>query len=301
MSSLAKIALYLLAVVLLAALLSPVVYWAVQASSDHAVVGGLAEHPFYRVFSRVQQVVAIVLLVPLLFWLRIRHVSQLGLQRDPQAVRHVLSGLLLALIPVLLLGALYLGMDFYRIRKDLSVGPIFRILGTASVVAVVEEFLFRGVLLGLAVQAVGKFKGVLAISLVFAFVHFLKPAKVDPEVVTWLSGFAQWGTMLAGAPSPQLFFYGFLSLLLAGLILGFATIRTRALWLAIGLHAGWIAGQQGLQWLAKYRIKPPEEMLPWVGPNLVSGAVPTGLLPLVAIALTGLGVAICLKYRRSAP
>jgi hypothetical protein len=74
------------------------------------------------------------------------------------------------------------------------------------------------------------------------------------------------------------------------MILAFATIRTRSLWLAIGLHAGWIFCQQTLQWLAKFRVKPPEALLPWIGPNVVSGAVPTGLVPLSVLLLTAAGV-----------
>ena len=74
------------------------------------------------------------------------------------------------------------------------------------------------------------------------------------------------------------------------MILAFATIRTRSLWLAIGLHAGWIFCQQTLQWLAKFRVKPPEALLPWIGPNVVSGAVPTGLVPRSVLLLTAAGV-----------
>jgi hypothetical protein len=36
--------------------------------------------------------------------------------------------------------------------------------------------------------------------------------------------------------------------------------------------------------------------LPWVGPNLVSGAVPTGLVPLVALLVTGLLVKFYLHH-----
>jgi len=72
-------------------------------------------------------------------------------------------------------------------------------------------------------------------------------------------------------------------------------LRTRSLFLAIGLHAGWIFGQQTLQWMAKFRIKPPDALLPWVGPNVVSGAVPTGLIPTGVLLLT---LAITFYYLR---
>ena len=72
-------------------------------------------------------------------------------------------------------------------------------------------------------------------------------------------------------------------------------MRTRSLFLPIGLHAGWIIGQQGLQWLAKFRVKPPDALLPWVGQNVVSGAVPTGLVPSGILLLT---MALAIYYLR---
>ena len=45
----------------------------------------------------------------------------------------------------------------------------------------------------------------------------------------------------------------------------------------------------------KYRVKPPEALMPWIGPNVVSGAVPTGLVPLGVLLLTRAGVWIYLR------
>jgi hypothetical protein len=75
-----------------------------------------------------------------------------------------------------------------------------------------------------------------------------------------------------------------------------ATIRTRSLFLAIGLHAGWILGQQGIQILGKFDIKPSEQLLPWVGENVVSGAVPTGLVPLAVLGFTGILILLFLCH-----
>jgi predicted MFS family arabinose efflux permease len=88
------------------------------------------------------------------------------------------------------------------------------------------------------------------------------------------------------------------SLVLAGILLAVATIHTRSLFLAIGLHAGWILGQQGIQILGKFGIKPSDRLLPWVGENVVSGAVPTGLLPLVVLGITGVLIFWFLRYAR---
>jgi membrane protease YdiL (CAAX protease family) len=287
--ALGKILLYLVVVVLLGAVLAPPVYWMLHETVDF---------PFYRYLTRVIQVTALALLGPLLFWLGIRSTREFGLKRNPRAARDALTGLFLALTPGALLGAVFLMLDVYRIKEDLMPFLLLRITLTAGFVAVVEEFLFRGVLLGLASKSLGRWPAAFVVSVVFAGVHFLRPGPQAESGLEWWTGLAQILRVFDTAPPPSLWIAGFLSLLAAGMILAFATIRTRSLWLAIGLHAGWIFCQQTLQWLAKFRVKPPEALLPWIGPNVVSGAVPTGLVPLGVLLLTGAGVWF---YLRDAP
>jgi uncharacterized protein len=279
--ALGKILVYLIVVVLLGTALAPPIYWMLHPTVDF---------PFYRYLSRTIQVTAIVLLFPLLLWLGIRSPRELGLERNPRAAHDALVGLCLALAPGALFGAACLMFDVYRIKEDLVPFLLLRILLTAGLVAVVEECLFRGVLLGLASRSFGQWPAALGVSVVFAGVHFLRPSKGVDSSVEWWTGLAQILRVFDGAPPPSLWIAGFFSLLTAGIILAFATFCTRSLWLPIGLHAGWIFCQQALQWLAKYRVKPPEALFPWIGPNVVSGAVPTGLVPLAVLLLTGAGV-----------
>jgi membrane protease YdiL (CAAX protease family) len=113
--------------------------------------------------------------------------------------------------------------------------------------------------------------------------------------VGWLSGFQQVPLAFSSAPPWPLLGWGVLSLFIAGLLLAYATLRTRSLFIPIGLHAGWILGQQSLQLIAQFRPKPPDSFLPWVGPNVVSGAVPTGLIPAFVLLATSLFVWIYLR------
>ncbi|HEY5811308.1 MAG TPA: CPBP family intramembrane glutamic endopeptidase [Terrimicrobiaceae bacterium] len=284
--ALGKILIYLLVVLFLGCVLAPPIYWMLHQTVDF---------PFYRYFSRVIQVVAFVLLVPLLLWLGIRSAQEFGLERNPFAARDALAGFLFAFIPGAVFAGGYMIFDVYRIKQEVMPLLILRIAMTAGFVAVVEEFLFRGVLLGLAVKAFGRWPASLGISLVFAGIHFLRPGAEPISDVQWWSGFAQIFRILDSAPSLPFLVFGFISLVAAGLLLAWATLATRSLWVPIGLHAGWIFCQQGLQWLARYRIKPPDALMPWVGPNVVSGAVPTGLLPLGALLLTGMALWIYLR------
>ncbi|CAN5744173.1 hypothetical protein BH09VER1_BH09VER1_11080 [soil metagenome] len=311
-SALGKILLYIFTVLVVSALLAPLIYL------------GLHEHlnfAFHRYVSRTTQVTAIVLLVPLLLWLRISGLSEVivvlrtqglgetcralrlwffgkcGLAGNSKALRDLFSGIGMAIVPVALLGLAYIHFDIYRMNRDIPVNAFLVILVTAGGVAVLEELLFRGILLGLAAKALGPVKAAVGVSLVFALVHFLKPAKADDGVVAWWSGFAQYTHVFDSVPPAGIFALGFLSLFGAGLVLSLAALRTKSLWLPIGIHAGWILGQQMLQKLAKYRVKPPDELLPWVGPNVVSGAVPTGIVPLFVLVVIGTGVWLYVRNR----
>jgi len=287
---------YFSGVILIACLISPPLYWAGSALAEAGVLPFLKGFPFHRYFSRCIQVSALLMLWPAFRWIGIRRLEELGIGHNPLARRDFAAGLIIALGPLLVLAAGYLLTGVYDFRKSFPPTGIFRILATAGVVAILEEFLFRGVLLGLCLRSMRPVPAALLSSFVFAVVHFLRVAKVETgSTVGWLSGFGQLPLAFSSAPPWPLLGWGFFSLLLAGLLLAAVTLRTRSLFLAIGLHAGWIFGQQTLQWMAKFRIKPPDALLPWVGPNVVSGAVPTGLIPAGVLLLT---LAITFYYLR---
>jgi len=286
------------AVILLACMLAPPLYWAGNGLVEGGVLPFLKGFPFHRYFSRCLQISTLVMIWPAFRWIGIRRLD--GIERNPGGMRDLLAGVGMALVPVLALAAGYFAFEIYRIKSDLSPSGGLRILASASAVAVLEEFLFRGILLGLCLRAMRPLAAACLSSAVFAAVHFMRVAKPEVEPpVSWLSGFGQLPQVFSSAPEWPILGWGLLSLFLAGMILSFATLRTRSLFLAIGLHAGWILGQQGLQWAAKFRIKPPGALLPWVGPNVVSGAVPTGIVPACTILVTAALAALYLRHARS--
>jgi membrane protease YdiL (CAAX protease family) len=276
---LAKISLYLVAVVLLAALLSPPLYAGLQ--------GVFAGVPFHRFFNRVVLVAALALLWPALRWMNIRHVAELGLAKNSRAGHDLVAGLALALLPLAVLAAVYFGFDIYRVKKEIPWANLLKIAATVAFVPVVEEALFRGLLLGISVRSLGRGGGVVLVSAVFAVVHFIRQHG-EAAGVHWWSGFALLGSVFPGADDLPETLAGGANLFVIGVILAVAALRTRSLWLPIGLHAGWILGQQTINLIGKYRVKPPDAFLPWVGPNVVSGMVPTGVVPLAALLVTGL-------------
>jgi membrane protease YdiL (CAAX protease family) len=293
-----KIAIFAAAVVLAGALVAPPVFWAGQAMAESGWSSWLAGFPFHRVLSRCLQISALVLLVPTLWWVGLRRLRELNLQRNPIGRRDLVVGLFVSLLPIALLLVVYVVGGWFVWNPSPEWTKFGRIFLTASVVSVIEEAVFRGVVLGVCLWSLRPLSAIAVSSVFFAVVHFIKPAKTSiiPADVGWLSGFIELGKVTDSLPSVSVLWWGMLSLLLAGWILGSATLRTRSLWLAIGLHAGWILGQQSLQVILRPADGNALASLPWAGPNLVSGAVPTGILPLVAVIAAGWFTHLYLRY-----
>ena len=253
--------------------------------------------PFHRYFSRSVQVSALILLWPAFCWIGIRHLRELGIVPNARWRGDLLAGFLMALLPVVLMGMVYIHQGVWVIEGPVNPARFLTIGASAAAVSFLEEFFFRGVILGLCLMAMSRWSALVVSAVIFSVVHFVKTSKSgrgDP--VRWSSGFEQIPLAFSSAPPWPLLGWGFLSLLVAGLILGVATSRTRSLFLSIGLHAGWIFGQKGLELLAKFNAKPADALLPWAGPNVVSGAVPTGLVPVGVLLLTGILVLSRLRH-----
>lgn len=288
MNPILKIALYLLGVLAAAVLLSPPIYWLCQWGIEQGWLDLLKGFPFHRYFSRTLQVSALVLAVPLLISLRLRSLEDLGLARDGRRFGHVGMGLLCGIATVGVLVVVYWIFGIYGLKAGPEWEKLGRIALTAVGVGIFEEVFFRGLLLGLAVRSFGSWGGIAFSSAVFAGVHFLRPAKLpDSGPVTWWSGWEQLQQLWANVPPWPLVGYGMVTLFFAGWMLALVTRQSRSLWPAIGLHGAWVFGQQTLLALAKYQVRPVEALLPQVGPNLVSGAVPTGWLPAVVVVFFG--------------
>ena len=86
---------------------------------------------------------------------------------------------------------------------------------------------------------------------------------------------------------PQLIVGGLLTLVLVGWILGYVTEQTKSLWMAIGIHGGWVFALRSFM-LNSHRVG---ETSFWFGRDLITGGA-----PLILLALT-LGC-LMLGFRR---
>ncbi|OHE75390.1 MAG: hypothetical protein A3F67_07945 [Verrucomicrobia bacterium RIFCSPHIGHO2_12_FULL_41_10] len=304
MTSLIKIFSYLLGAVFLGALVAPVAYWLFQLLPvDHLgyfaeLVASVQQMPLHRYLSRSIQVVAILLLWPTISWLRIRHLSELGLYRNRYTFPDFGVGMIAALLPLFLLQGFLLWKGWYHPKEDLSFAMLPRIVTTAIFVALFEEFFFRGVILGLMRHFLQDWGSIVLSACLFAGIHFLNLPHSHEVSVHWWSGFALLSTIGGNLPAWPLALGAFMTLLIVGMILAWVTIRTGALSLAIGLHASWIFGQQFFNLLTHFTINPPNAWLPWLGPSQIYGMVPVGLLTLVPFGITGLLLWYYLEFVR---
>ena len=271
--------------ILLTAALFPVVWGGVTVPAVRGVIEGWAPGSLTapRVFGRVVLVVALVL-VPALLWFWKDGPKRFfsGLPRGGRGMR-ILAWFFLGFFMVAA-GAWLQELLGVRNRgafpgPDLWAGA----LASGCLVAVLEEFFFRGVL-GLAFwKAAGEKPAALLLGVnaaVFAAAHFLRPIGDVPSGP--LSGFAAWANLQlwAGPADP----WKLAGLFVAGLILARLAWQQQNLWAAIGLHAGWVAG---MRFCREFWRETPGVSAGWWGPSLEAGPIPFVLLLLVAFAVWG--------------
>jgi len=303
--SLGKIFLYALFALVAGALAAPLVWHLIQflpAGGLHGYIGEIQRMPFHRYLSRSIQVVAILILWPLLRSLKIRSLEEIGLYRNPHPFRDIGVGLS-AGIPsvVMLLAALFISGAF-EFHSTWSISVIPRILLTSLIVAMLEEFLFRGLMLGFFRQFLGNGFAIFCSACLFALLHFMNLPSVGPaeEKPHWWSGLVAFYHLGSTLPPTPIMAWAFGSLFLAGCILAWMTVRTGSLWASIGLHGCWIFGQQLFNSMTSYRHLSSEAFLPFTGPAQCHGAVPIGLDTLFSIFLAG-ALAVILLRRRPRP
>jgi uncharacterized protein len=159
-----------------------------------------------------------------------------------------------------------------------------KIVIPAVAAPLVEEWVFRWLLLGLWLRFSKPAAACVGTSLLFAFMHFMSPpegsAIADPAHA--LAGFELLGKIFLHFTNPLFFVTDFATLVVVGLILAWARVRTGALWFSIGLHAGWVAAFKGFNLL--YNGVDNHPLRPWgVGDSLRSG-----ILPLLALGVTAI-------------
>ena len=270
MKDAARIVAYFAATLLLGSILAPPLYWGAHLLAGSNAFSFLGAVDFDSYFHRALLLAAVVLLWPLLKCAGVRSRADLGLQPNHRSGRDLLIGFLTAAIPLLLCGCVLLALNIYVKRFALGPGALAGLVSAGIFVPLIEECFFRGLILGLLLRSGSAIRANAFTSGIFAIIHFLKAPEGSSGPVTWTSGFVSVSHSFTQFAEPALLLAGFATLFLIGWILGDARVRTKSLWLPVGLHSGWIFGNGLFNRLAHRRII----ALPWLGRNLLVGIVP---------------------------
>jgi uncharacterized protein len=262
-----KILAYLIGTVVLGAVIAPWLFWAGQYASHFHYLAFLANTDFQRFFNRSILISAFLLLIPLVPWIGLQRLQNLGLRRNPRRLRHLLGGFLISACTISALGACLLGLDICELKDPLPWHLLPPILLTAISVALIEEYLFRGAILGLVRQTISTVPAAIFVSALFSIVHFLNPEREQIAVVRWYSGFELLPHAFWRFSDPLMVLGGFFTIGILGLLLAHATIRTSSLWLGIGIHSGLIFGKMGFNKVTK-KI---QDVTPWFGGDITVG------------------------------
>ncbi len=293
-SALPKLLLYLAAVMLGGALLAPPLFhlgkgtheWLSTAALGQTGLGTwlmkeIERAHFTRYFNRAVLVCALLFIVPFLRWVRLDR-SLLPVWRPlAQGLRQWALGFLIAAGLLLALGLVFLKMGAYQLRPEPGWLKFSEPISAALGAGIIEEFFFRGLLLGLLLRTMRPQTALLWGTFVFAIVHFLKPPEgwqIPDAQVTWSSGFVVLQQISSSFGDVDFLLAEFATLFAVGWVLAQARMQTGALWASIGLHGGWIFGLKYFSGLTHHQLG----WLPWIGANLK-----IGLMPLFVVLLTG--------------
>jgi membrane protease YdiL (CAAX protease family) len=279
----ARLLVYLLATVLVGALLAPCLFWAAQSLVAHGFLSFLARYGFETFFHRALLVAAVILLWPLIRSLEVRSLSDLHLSRNAHRWRDLSAGFVLSATPLLCCGAILLASPIFSLRGTIDWPGFAKVIPAALAVPLIEEMFFRGLLLGILLKTGRRYMSIFVTSALYSIVHFLKAPERTSPTVTWISGFNSIAHAFVQFTDPLLVAAGFTTLFLIGWILADARLQTRSLWLPIGLHAGWIFTSGAFNKIAWRQLT----LLPWLGKSLLIGIVPLGVACLTWLIMRG--------------
>ncbi len=209
---------------------------------------------FGKVMRRVLMVAALIVFLVYRKSLRFGTLISSGLTIRPGFFRQFLFGFSLAVLALLiyygiglLSGAWVIHLDFIiydKLDSDVlreSIVDIFKYLLIGCLIGFMEEIFFRGFLLQSFMENMSTLTAVIVCSLIYSVLHFFR---ADVIVSTGFQPFVGFVTM-AEFFKPLFFDFvkhlpAIIGLFLVGVVMSYALIRTKSLYLSIGLHSGMV-------------------------------------------------------------
>jgi len=274
MSTHQRLLIFLVIVLALTGLLSP--WFAIATDWVVSRLPGVERFPFSRIFNRTFMFSGIVLFFLCRPLLRIGNLAELGFVSLRRGGGDLIRGWSLA---VGSLAALLLAMSvaqvfepYFRLSLSRSLSRSLSALLSGVFAGSLEEIFFRGILFKGMLQNGRLVRAIVLSSLFYSALHFVKPGEpyfvddFDP-----LAGFNHLSYTFNSFLEPLDILPGMFGLFLLGVVLSYAFFRTGNLYLAIGLHAGWIFGLKSVRVFGDYT----RDDLGWLfgssDPKIVSG------------------------------
>ena len=203
-------------------------------------------YDFGKVMRRILMMVALIVFIVFRKSLRFGTLISSALKIGPGAFRQFLLGLLLAVLSILIYygfglitGAWIIHMDYDS--AGVIILNIIEYALIACLIGVMEEIFFRGFLLQSFMENMSVPVAVCVCSLIYSVLHFFRADVLVSTGFQPLVGF----TTMAQFFKP-LFFHlvkhlpAIIGLFLVGVVMSYAFIKTKSLFLSIGLHAGMV-------------------------------------------------------------
>jgi membrane protease YdiL (CAAX protease family) len=233
-------------------------------------------YPFSRIFNRTFMLAGIILFFVGRRFLGFGRISELGLPAVPSAPRDVIAGWVVAVLSVIALVVTMTLSDvftpFFRQSLADTLSKCAGALVAGLLVATLEELFFRGILFRGLLEYGRPLYAFIVANLFYSAIHFVKPG--EPYFLDHFDAFAGFRHLLwTFKPflDPLSITPGVFGLFLIGVALSYAYLRTKTLYLAIGLHAGWIFGIKTVRVFGNYT----REDLGWLfgstDPKIISG------------------------------
>ena len=256
------------------------------------VLGVGDQFPFRKVVSRVAQILLILSIFPFMSYLKLKK-EDIGFAARNIFFKQLLQGLVFGfftLMPVLLM--LYiLDINIVDQTNDWTAGSLGKaLIGallSAFIISLLEEPLFRGMMLTGLNRKMGASAAVIISSFYYAALHFMKGKTDIPyDQLNILSGFGVIKEALANLLNPEII-SALIALFMVGVLLGILRCNIKqSLGLCIGCHASWV-------WQIKmtkkvFNTNPQSEYLYLISDyDGVVGPLVTGWLLLVVLVYFG--------------
>ncbi len=202
-----------------------------------------------KIFTRCFLAFALLYFLVFRRHMRSRVVESLNI-RVSSVLKQLVVGVFIGALALCVIIAIFYVAGAKRLHVDFAFGMVWTALGAGLLVGLLEEIVFRGVVLQNLRADMNAFFAVVFASAFFAAMHFIQPLPDNILASSGAPSFEHFHVLNGFRIVPhQLSNFGrfgeiwpfFLGLFLIGVALAVAYIKTGSLYLPIGIHAGFVA------------------------------------------------------------